>query len=84
MDDDGENHLELLAVVLVDLRATADAMKRSITNAQSSVEQYRHTHQPELLGDIADCLDHLKREGGGLADGLIEAIKPLQQLRARS
>jgi hypothetical protein len=77
---DADPELELLAVTLVDMRATVDSMKRSITHAQSSVEQYRHTRGREYIDDIADCLDQLKNEAGAIMESLPEADKPLRRL----
>jgi hypothetical protein len=59
-----DTDLDMLALTLVDLRATTEAMRRSVTNAQASVEHYRHTRSSDRLTDIADCLTHLRREAG--------------------
>ena len=54
--------LEILAATLMDIRATVESMRRSVTNAQSSVEQFRHTTDVSRLDDIADCLEQLRKE----------------------
>ena len=64
MPDNHDNELDILALTLVDLRATTESMRRSVTNAQASVEHYRHTRSTDRLTDIADCLSHLRREAG--------------------
>ena len=68
-DDD----LQLLSVMLMDLRSTVEAMRRSVTNAQSSIEQYRHTQSQLHLEDIADCLFQLRRECTIVTDSAAKA-----------
>ena len=72
--------LELLAVSLMDLRATTDSMRRTITNAQSSIEQYRHTRAADRLADIADCLQQLRAEATNVTNVTGQAEKALKQL----
>jgi hypothetical protein len=76
--------LEILAVILVDLRATIDSMKRSVTNAQSSVEQFRHTQNEAQLTDIASCLDSLKQEVVTITETVSSAEPQLAALRANA
>jgi hypothetical protein len=80
-DDSRSSDLELLAVTLVDMRATVDSMKRAITHAQSSVEQFRHTKGKDSLADIADCLVELRNEEAAVAEAIAEVEKPLHPLR---
>jgi hypothetical protein len=76
--------LELLAVSLMDLRATTESMRRSVTNAQSSIEQYRHTRAADRLADIADCLQQLRREATNVSTVTEHAERALQQLAGRT
>jgi hypothetical protein len=73
--------LELLAVTLVDIRASIDAMKRSVTNAQSSVEQFRHTQNQEQIEDIADCFVNLTREAAEVTEAITSAGPQIDALR---
>lgn len=75
--------LEILAVILVDIRATVDSMKRSVTSAQASVEQFRHTQARASLDDIADCLSELRTESATIIDSVAEAEAPLRALLER-
>jgi hypothetical protein len=71
----------MLAVSLVDLRATIDSMKRSVTNAQSSVEQFRHTGSQDQIDDIAKCFASLTREAGTVTEAVAVAEPQLEVLR---
>ena len=73
----------MLAVSLVDLRATIDSMKRSVTNAQSSVEQFRHTQSQDQIDDIANCFVSLTREAGTVNEAVAVATPQLEALRGR-
>jgi len=70
--------IELLAVMLVDLRATIDAQKRCIVSAQASAEEYRAVHDPRSLDDIADALAQLTEQTRAVSNGLKEAGKVLR------
>lgn len=83
MADVANPDLELVAVMLVDMRATVDSMKRTITHAQSSVEQFRHVPEKAYLLDIADCLNQLLRESRTVADTTAQASEPLGNLLNR-
>ena len=72
--------LELLAVNLMDIRSMTESLRRSITNAQSSVEQFRHRPDQKLLIDIADCLRAIRTEVGFALESADEAQKPLDAL----
>ena len=75
------NHdLELLAVNLMDIRSMTESLRRSITNAQSSVEQCRHRPDEKQLIDIADCLRAIRKEAGFVLESADEAQKPLDAL----
>jgi septal ring factor EnvC (AmiA/AmiB activator) len=77
-DDD----LQLLAVLMMDVRATVDSMRRSITNTQSSIEQFRHTHSKEQIDDVQKCLEQLTDECRVITEAIGEAKKPLKKLGA--
>ena len=77
---DSPDDLEILAVLMMDVRATVDSMRRSITNAQSSIEQFRHTRNKTQLDDINDCLEQLVQECHAVADAAAEAQKPIAKL----
>ena len=76
------NQIDLLAVMLVDLRATIDAQKRLIVTAQASTEEYRVRVGRESLDDIGDSLAQLTEQMRVLSDGLNEARKVLRNVRA--
>jgi len=80
---DQDTDLDILALTLVDLRATTESMRRSVTNAQASVEQYRHTRSSDRLTDIADCLNHLRREAGVVLESTRHAEQSIGTLLAR-
>jgi hypothetical protein len=71
---------ELLAANLMDIRSMTESLRRSITNAQSSVEQFRHRPDKKQLVDIADCLRAIRREGGYAIESADEAQKQLEAL----
>ena len=79
MTDDA---LELLSVTFMDIRATVDSMRRSVTSAQSSIEQYRHTKAKDRLEDIADCLAQLTQEVVVLEESIKHAKKDVEGLLA--
>jgi CHASE3 domain sensor protein len=77
-----DDPLELLAVTLVDIRATIDAQKRAVVHAQSSVEQFRHTKGKELLDDIVDCLQTIATDNRDLVDAVSVADAAVEALIA--
>ena len=82
MAEPPKDPLQLLAVTLVDIRATVDAQKRSVTHAQSSVEQFRHTKEKGSLEDIADCLKTITNDNRDLVDAITVADNALNTLIA--
>jgi uncharacterized phage infection (PIP) family protein YhgE len=74
------DHLEVLAVTLVDIRAAVDAQKRAVTNAQASIEQFRHTRAKASLDDIAGSLKHLSDDGRAVAEAAAEADSSLRAI----
>ena len=78
--DAPDAHLELLAVLMMDVRATVESMRRSVTNAQSSIEQFRHTRDKAQLDDITDCLKQIVEESTDVTEAVAEAKKPLAEL----
>ena len=74
------NALELLAVLMMDVRATVESMRRSVTNAQSSIEQLRHTHNKAQLDDISDCLKQITNECAVVTESVSEAKKHVAEL----
>jgi hypothetical protein len=77
---DPPNDLEVLAVLMMDVRATVESMRRSITNTQSSIEQFRHTHGRAQLDDIKECLEQLVEECAVVTEAATEAGKPIAKL----
>ena len=75
-----EETIELLSVTFMDIRATVESMRRSVTGAQSSIEQYRHTQGKDRLVDIADCLAQLALEAVALEESMKNANKDLEGL----
>jgi hypothetical protein len=75
------DQLEFLSVILMDVRSTIESMRRSITNAQSSVEQCRHSTAASTLRDIASCLSQLRQEARTVTESADAADEPLQALR---
>ena len=67
------DRLDVLAVMLVDIRATVDAQKRAVTNAQASIEQFRHTRGKASLDDIAECLQQLTNDARAVIEGASDA-----------
>jgi archaellum component FlaC len=65
---------------MIDVRATVESMRRSVTNAQSSIEQLRHTHDKVQLDDISDCLKQITNECAVVTESVSEAKKPLAEL----
>jgi hypothetical protein len=64
----------------MDIRVTVESMRRSVTGAQSSIEQYRHTQGADRLLDIGDCLAQLTQECVVLEASIRDATKDLQSL----
>jgi len=82
MTDHPTDPLELLAVTLVDMRATIETQRRAVTDAQSSVEQFRHTKARDSLEDIADCLKTMADENRDFVDEVVVAENALDALIA--
>jgi len=82
MESPQPDRIDLLAVMLVDLRATVDAEKRAIVNAQASAEEYRVARDRQSLTDISEALGQLNDHVRMLSDGLKEATKVLRAVRA--
>jgi hypothetical protein len=72
--------LEVLAVTLMDIRATAESLRRSVTNAQSSIEQFRHTAAKGHLTAVGSCLMQIRKEADIIGDSAAEAEAPLRSL----
>lgn len=66
---------EIVAVALVDMRATVEAIRRNLTSAQSSVEQHRHIRSKATLADIDDCITDLTHNARALTDIAADARK---------
>ena len=77
-----DDALELLSVTFMDVRATVESMRRSVTGAQSSIEQYRHTKERHRLLDIQDCIAELVQECVALEESVKHATKDLESLLA--
>ena len=73
-------HLQLLAVTLMDIRATVESMLRSVVNAQSSVEVFRHTSRRQSLEDISDCVEQLLLESAAATESAQHAREPLKAM----
>jgi hypothetical protein len=80
MDPSQPTQLDILAVTLVDLRATIDAQKRCIVSAQASAEEFRAGGSRASLDDIADTLAQLDEHARALNDGLKETMRLLREL----
>jgi hypothetical protein len=74
------DHLEVLAVMLVDIRAAVDAQKRAVTNAQASIEQFRHARAKASLDDIAESLNHMSEDGRAVTEAAAEADSTLRAI----
>ena len=77
---DNDPQLELLSLILMDMRSTVESMRRSVTNAQSSIEQCRHKPTEKTLKDIADCLRQLGNEASIVTQSSNTAAEPLPAL----
>ena len=67
------DRIDMLAVMLVDLRASIDAQKRCVVSAQASAEEYRAGRDHQSLDDIAHALAQMTEQARAVADGLREA-----------
>lgn len=67
------DQLEVVAVMLVDIRATVDAQKRAVANAQASIEQFRHTRGTALLDDVAACLEQVANDARAVIEAAADA-----------
>ena len=74
------NQLEHLSVILMDIRGTVESMRRSITNAQSSIEQCRHKPTESTIKDIANCLSQLRQEASTVTESADSADDPMHAL----
>ena len=70
----------MLSVTVMDIRATIESMLRSVTNAQSSIELFRHTRRKEALDDIGDCLTRIARDADAVSESTAHAKEPLTLL----
>jgi hypothetical protein len=74
------NDLELLSVLMMDIRAAWESMRRSVTNAQSSIEQFRHTRDKAQLDDISNCLQQITAGCAAITESFTETKKPIAGL----
>lgn len=67
-ESDRSPDAELLSVTLVDVQATLESIRRSLANAQASLELFRHSPSREALKHVAHGLEQLHRECEFLGD----------------
>ena len=69
----GLDPLVMFAAALTELRATGDAIRRAIRNAQLGMEQYQETEAAEALDDIHRWLDEMLTDARTVIDLSLEA-----------
>jgi hypothetical protein len=69
-----------LAVILIDIRASVDALRRMIIQAQSRLERFRDGREPGYLDDVAVSLAQVTRQTDDLIDQTRDADKVLHVL----
>lgn len=78
---DRSNHLDLLAVTLIDIRATIEDQHRAIRNAQASLDKFRYTQNPDALRDLASCIGVIRDHAATLATSTAWADEGIQRLQ---
>lgn len=67
--------LELLSVTLMDIRATVESMRRSVTNAHADIERLRHGVKPDVVDDLRRCIDAITKEAG-IVNEAVATVQP--------
>lgn len=80
MPMDADHDLELLALTLMDVLATVQSMRRTVTNAQAGIERLRHGRSNELLDDLKRCLTQLSNEVAIVGNSISTTTAPLTSL----
>lgn len=75
------DHINLLAAVAWDLRATVEAQLRSLTALQRSLDEYRDTGRRGALDEITRHLDSIDSRMDPLCDGTPRARQSLAALQ---
>ena len=78
---DRSNHLDLLAVTLVDIRATIEDQHRAIRNAQASLDKFQYTQDRDVLRDITSCIGVIRDHAATLATATSWADEAIQRLQ---
>ena len=82
MAQQSTDYLNILAVTLVDVRRAIDHGKRTVVNAQSSIEQFRHTSDRQSCEDVERCIEELVDAANQLRESLIAGQKLVVTLLA--
>ena len=82
MSDTRNEHLELLTAISWDVRASAEAQIRALTALQRCADDYRRTHDPAALDEIARHLADVDRRAGQVRDALTGAATTVESLKA--
>jgi len=74
------NHVELLSVALLDIRAIVESMLRSVTSAESCVENFLRRADHDALSALGEHLSQVTRDSGDLLESIVAARVPLLAL----
>ena len=78
----GASDLDMLSVTMMDVRATVESMRRSVTSAQADVERLRHGVDADVIADLRRCLDALATETTVVQESLATLRPHFQALQA--
>lgn len=74
------NHVDLLSIALLDVRAIVESMLRSVTSAESCVETFLRCADRDVLSVLSEHLSQVTRDSGDLLESIVAARVPLLAL----
>jgi hypothetical protein len=74
--------LRTLKVTLIDMQATADAMKRTLVDALREAERYEQLSDPTALHKAARSLSDLTTYANDLLENLKTAVRTVREIIA--
>jgi len=69
--------LELLSIALVDIRGIVESMLRSVTSAESCIEEFHLRADLDALGALSEHLSRVTIDSEGLLESIAAAREPL-------
>ena len=74
------HRLDSLSIAIVDIRAIVESMSRSVTSAESCIEDFYHRADRDALAALSEHLSSVTIESGVLLESIAAAREPLLAL----